>query len=92
MNADTQSIVQILVTVAVLIVGVSVIARATAFVFDRLRARSNERPRLEDDRLRHLEQAVDAIALEVERISEAQRFTAKVLAEREGDATKRLGA
>jgi hypothetical protein len=33
-------------------------------------------------RLRSIEQAVDAIAVEVERISEAQRFTARVLAER----------
>lgn len=30
----------------------------------------------------HLVQAVDTIAVEVERISEAQRFTAQVLAER----------
>ncbi len=33
-------------------------------------------------RLDRLEQAVDAIAIEVERISESQRFVAKVLAER----------
>ena len=36
---------------------------------------------LADARLARLEQAVDAIALEVERISEAQRFTAKLLRE-----------
>ena len=35
-----------------------------------------------DDRLARIEQAVDAIAVEVERISEAQRFTTKLLAER----------
>ena len=34
------------------------------------------------DRLARLENSTDATALEVERISEAQRFTAKVLAER----------
>jgi hypothetical protein len=34
------------------------------------------------DRLNRLEAAVDTVAVEVERISEAQRFTAKVLAER----------
>lgn len=33
-------------------------------------------------RLQRLEQAIDAIAVEVERMSESQRFTAKVLAER----------
>ena len=34
------------------------------------------------DRLDRLTDAVDAIALEVERISEAQRYTAKLLSER----------
>jgi hypothetical protein len=33
------------------------------------------------DRLGHLQQAVDAIAIEVERLSEGQRFTTKLLAE-----------
>jgi hypothetical protein len=36
---------------------------------------------LPDARLDRLEQAVDAIALEVERISETQRFTTKLLSE-----------
>jgi hypothetical protein len=35
-----------------------------------------------DDRFTRLEQAVEAIAVEVERISEGQRFTTKLLAER----------
>lgn len=35
-----------------------------------------------DTRLTHLEQGVDSIAIEVERISEAQRFSAKLMAER----------
>lgn len=35
-----------------------------------------------EDRLARIEQAVDAIALEVERISEGQRFTTKLLSER----------
>jgi hypothetical protein len=34
-----------------------------------------------DDRLRHLETAVDSIAIEVERISEAQRFMVGLLGE-----------
>ncbi|MDQ6827864.1 MAG: hypothetical protein M3081_03260 [Gemmatimonadota bacterium] len=36
-----------------------------------------------DERLLRIEQAVDAIAVEVERISEGQRFTTKLLADRE---------
>jgi hypothetical protein len=36
-----------------------------------------------DVRLEQLQQSVDAIAIEVERIAEAQRFSAKLLAARE---------
>jgi hypothetical protein len=39
-------------------------------------------------RLERIEQAVDAIAIEVERISEGQRFTTKLLTERAGDANR----
>ncbi|HET9425147.1 MAG TPA: hypothetical protein VFO55_07245 [Gemmatimonadaceae bacterium] len=37
-------------------------------------------------RLLRIEQAVDTIAIEMERVSEAQRFTARVLADKGGDA------
>ena len=37
-------------------------------------------------RLERMEQAIDSIAVEVERISEGQRFTTKLLAERVSDA------
>lgn len=39
-------------------------------------------PRGTDERLERIEQAVDAIALEMERVSEGQRFTTRLLAER----------
>lgn len=35
-----------------------------------------------EDRLARIEQAVDAVAVEVERLGESQRFTASLLAER----------
>lgn len=35
-----------------------------------------------DDRLDHLQQSMDAVAIEVERIGEAQRFSTKLQAER----------
>ena len=35
-----------------------------------------------EDRLDRIEQAVDAIAIEVERMAESQRFTARLLSER----------
>jgi hypothetical protein len=41
-----------------------------------------------EQRLVRIEQAVDAIAVEVERISEGQRFTTKLLAERSGELAR----
>lgn len=43
-------------------------------------------PKGVDQRLERIEQAVDAIAIEVERISEGQRFTTRLLSERAADA------
>jgi hypothetical protein len=43
-------------------------------------------------RLERIEQAVDAVAVEVERISEGQRFTTKLLSERASDEAPALRA
>jgi hypothetical protein len=46
-------------------------------------------PKMSSDvlaRLERMEQAIDSIAVEVERISEGQRFTTKLLAERAAEA------
>jgi hypothetical protein len=40
------------------------------------------RAQIDDARFERLEQSVDAIAVEIERISEAQRFSAKLLSEK----------
>ncbi len=45
-------------------------------------SRRIELPPETNARFERMEQAIDAIAVEVERISEAQRFTTKLLAER----------
>ena len=42
-------------------------------------------------RLQRMEQAIESIAVEVERIGEAQRFTTKLLADRQPEAAARLG-
>lgn len=42
-------------------------------------------PSLPDTRLERMEQAIESIAIEVERISEAQRFTTKLLTDRASD-------
>lgn len=61
---------------------------ATLWIRARERALRSRLAQQEPEALRedvtHLVQAVDAIAIEVERISEAQRFTALTLAERSG--------
>ncbi|MGH7655233.1 MAG: hypothetical protein ACREN6_11285 [Gemmatimonadaceae bacterium] len=90
MNPVVLDIVEVLAAICVLAACINVFGRASALVFERLRARTPPRPEVGDDRLRHLEQAVDAIAVEVERISEAQRFSAKLLAGREPEAAKKL--
>ena len=68
------------VSTAFVVVGVP-IARAIA----RKMERDSAHPRIPSEvsqRLERMEQAIDAIAVEVERISEGQRFVTKVLAER----------
>ena len=55
---------------------------------------ASEPPRraLTDDtafRLERMQQAIDALSIEIERISEGQRFVTKVLAERKAEALPR---
>lgn len=54
----------------------------------RSQARLQGRDPLVEQRLARIEQAVDAVAVEVERISEGQRFTTRLLSER---AAERVG-
>lgn len=59
----------------------------------RLWHRGGPRPAVDlenSPRLQRMEQAIESIALEVERIGEAQRFTTKLLADRQPDAMARL--
>jgi len=68
-------------TVAVIALGIPLIRAFT---------RRGDRPSLRDStsadvtaRLERIEQAVEAVAIEVERIAEAQRFSAKLMAEQQ---------
>jgi hypothetical protein len=56
---------------------------ASAFIARKgnVRVENGSGSSLTDARLARIEQSVDAIALEVERISEGQRFTTKLLSE-----------
>ena len=60
---------------------VSAIARATVAHKKEEVRQADGVPAVTESRLARIEQAVDAIALEVERISEGQRFTTKLLSE-----------
>jgi hypothetical protein len=66
--------------VAAIIIGLP-IARAFARRMDRKGGGPAQIPREVTEQLTQINQAVDAIALEVERISEGQRFTTRLLAE-----------
>jgi hypothetical protein len=82
--------------VATGVFGVGTIGFAVAWVRARERAiRAEQRTAPEpggDARFDRLEQAVDAIAIEVERMAEGQRFVSRLLTERaaeEGEASPR---
>lgn len=79
MTADVVELGQVLFVILMFVAGISAVGLANKW-FKRRMERPLPPPR--DERLDRLEQAVDAIAIEVERMSEAQRFTAKLLTER----------
>ena len=75
---------KMVVAVVVVIAATTTIRTLLVTIFGRRHyygPESRESASLADSRLSRLEQAVDAIALEVERISEGQRFTTKLLSE-----------
>jgi len=76
------------VTIALIIIGLP-IARAIARRMDR-RPVQTQIPSDVSAQLNQLNQAVDAIALEVERISEGQRFTTRLLSEQRDSARQTL--
>lgn len=83
MDPDVAAFAQVAVIIVTMAGSLSVIGIA-AFLVVR-RAIRSPRPPPDDQRLEHLQQSVDAIAVEVERIAEAQRFSAKLLADRAHD-------
>ena len=72
--------------IAIIVVGLPLM-RAIARRIDRGTPVAPAIPREVRDQLQQISQAVDAIAIEVERISEGQRFTTKMLADRPQNLT-----
>jgi hypothetical protein len=91
-NVIPQQVVDIsiafFITMAIIIIGFP-LARAFARRMDR-RGGSAQISNEVSSQLAHLNQAVDAIALEVERISEGQRFTTRLLSEQKEAARQTL--
>ncbi|MCC6770498.1 MAG: hypothetical protein IT360_04735 [Gemmatimonadaceae bacterium] len=88
---DSREFIVVLVSIGVVGAVVITLIRTVA----QAAARRSRGPQEEgavlmrvDDRLGRMEQAIDAMAIEVERISEGQRFTAKLLAERAPEASR----
>ncbi len=73
---------------AIIVIGLP-IARAFGRRMDR-KGGTAQIPGEVSTQLAHLNQAVDAIALEVERISEGQRFTTRLLSEQRDAARQTL--
>ena len=75
---------------ALIVATVSALATVAVVAFRAMARTKRLPPQMQDDRLEHLQQSVDAIAIEVERIAEAQRFTTKLLSGRgEGSGLER---
>lgn len=69
-------------------VAISVVSIGKAYVRSIEASKKVSRPEVAPDvqeRMSRIEQAVDAIAIEVERMSEGQRFTTRLLAEQFGE-------
>jgi hypothetical protein len=76
------NLMQIVVGSTACFIVIGLVARILWRVGSNIRPRNAPATSLDrDDRLYHLETAVDTIAIEVERISEAQRFVVGLLSE-----------
>lgn len=82
MDQDVVSFAGVMLTIISSVAGLALIYVACRFALASAKAKERGPARLDDGKLEQLQQSVDSIAIEVERIAEAQRFTAKLAAER----------
>jgi hypothetical protein len=86
MDPDVVKMAQVFIVIGGFVAGILILAfvAKVAFQFPRRKkfAADDGVPRIDDSRFKRLEDAVDSIAIEVERIAEAQRFSVKLLSER----------
>jgi hypothetical protein len=86
--SEVDVFAQVMVIVISSIAALVALGVGARFVWTRTSRAGLSVPRADSDRLQRLEEAVDTIAVEIERMSEAQRFTAKLLLERGADAAQ----
>ncbi len=83
MNPDIAGFAQVAIVIVGMVASLCAIGVATVRA---LTSGARKQPRAlpaDDRRIEQLQQSVDAIAIEIERIAEAQRSTTKLLAERD---------
>lgn len=80
MDPDIYGFVVVVAAITGFVAAMAAIAVGTKMALQRTKPRVLAP--VSDERFERLELAVDAIAIEIERMSEAQRFTAKILTER----------
>lgn len=82
MDPYVSNFAQVAIIVVLLVGSLSTIGVLTNRAILRAKRKESTQLAVDDERLEQLQQSVDAIAVEVERIAEAQRFTAKLMAGR----------
>jgi hypothetical protein len=80
-----------MVTGIVMVLGIPLVLVHARKLWMRDSAAKSSASDLSDHRLERIEQAIDAMAVEVERIAEGQRFVTKLLADR-GQERASIGA
>ena len=90
MNGDVLVFAQVMTIIVASVAGFVAIGLGTRILWNWGSVKkSHALQPYEDERMRRLETAVDTIAIEVERISEAQRFMVGLLGERTGSSVAR---
>ena len=82
MDPDVITFAAVSCIIVGLVGSLCLIGGITWRLLSRPRGPSRELLHAQDEKFERLQQSVDAIAIEVERIAEAQRFSAKLLSER----------
>ncbi len=89
MDPDVVTFAAVACVIVGLVGSLCLIGVVTFKVVWRQQSQSAAMHPADNDRFEHLQQSVDAIAIEVERIAEAQRFSAKLLSERSESPARR---